>query len=128
LWDEVTGRQDVNAQQDSEHVLNNTLLRVPSTLALKISKLPLVTAQVLLVTSCASPTDSKNLSHADFKSSFFQDCFRITGIEDLHDSSWYSLDGTYEGNFTKSHVPLTEMKAGLQEWGREQNEGAKIIQ
>jgi len=76
-------------------------------------------ALMISMLGCANQPKSNGLALDDFKNSFLKDCQSITGIEELHSGSCYTVNNTYEGNFTRQNVSLFDMLAWLNECGRD---------
>jgi len=81
---------------------------------------------IMLLSGCIYRDTS--LSYDLFKQEFFEQCHRITGIEELHSGSWFTVDGTYSGSHTRVNVGLVEMRKWLSECGRDANSVRQIIE
>jgi hypothetical protein len=82
----------------------------------------------IILTACASQEKSNALSGEEFKSRFKSECANITGIEELHSSTWYTVNGTHEGAHTKESFSLETMSSWLKECGRDPREVSQILE
>ncbi|MFV8784433.1 hypothetical protein ACNKU7_18610 [Microbulbifer sp. SA54] len=75
---------------------------------------------------CSSHQKKHDLSAEEFRASFEKDCKIIDGIEELHKSTWYTVNGSEEGWHTKESFSLEEMSGWLRACGRDPNGISKI--
>ncbi|BBM02430.1 hypothetical protein GL2_25040 [Microbulbifer sp. GL-2] len=78
------------------------------------------------ISACTSHQYQSDLSADEFRKSFERDCQVISGIEELHSSTWYTVDETGEGTHTKESFSLEEMSGWLLACDRDPNNVSKI--
>lgn len=76
----------------------------------------------------ASQPASKGLTGEEFKEAFMRDCSRITGIEELHSATYYTVDGTYKGARTREHFSLKTMLSWLEKCGGDPKSISQIME
>ena len=82
----------------------------------------------LFAAGCATDPSSKPLSGPQFVAAFKENCRNITGIEELHSSTWFTLNGTLEGEFTRAPFTLEEMSTWLRECGRDPKDVVQLLE
>lgn len=81
-----------------------------------------------IINACTSNAKSNALSRNEFITAFKNECSNITGIEELHSSTWFTINGTYEGSYTKENFSIEEMSSWLIECGRNPQEVSQILE
>lgn len=83
----------------------------------------------IALTACALQGPIKKaLTGDEFIAAFKRDCANITGIEELHSFTWYTVNGTYEGVYTNESFSLVEMSSWLEDCGRNPEEVSQILE
>ena len=91
----------------------------------------LVYSWLLILCGCASKSGDiidTGLSGEEFRAAFLRDCEIITGIEEFHTSTWYTVNGTNDGQHTKDSFSLEEMSSWLRACGRNPDKVTKILE
>jgi len=85
-------------------------------------------AVCFIIGACASQPKSEGLTGEQFKEAFMRDCPMITGIEELHSATYYTLNGSFQGEFTEEYFSLETMRSWLKKCGNDPKSVNQIME
>ena len=72
----------------------------------------------LMISACTYTPKSRGLSAEEFEVAFRKDCAIITGIEEMHHFTAYTINGNLDATLTTSNIFSWQMRSWLADCGR----------